>query len=133
MNKTEKKDAGFGLGKLLGAPGGSWKIAAVIALGLLLIVFSSFGGHKSTEVADDEVEAKIEEMCRSLVGVGECRVMVTYSSEGTRYGSSSVRSVESVAIVCKGADRAAVRSELVSMISALYGIGSNRIFISRMK
>ena len=130
MNKGESVTSR--LSELVKGIGGSWKIVIIVAAGLLLILISSFGNAKSTEAQDDEIEAKIEEMCSSLVGVGECRVMVTYSSEGRGYGQS-VKRVESVAVVCKGADRAHVKAEIISMISALYGIGSNRIFISRMK
>ena len=111
---------------------GSWRIILVIAVGLLFILISLFGsGSDSSD--GDTVEERIEAMCSSLVGVGECRVMVTYSADGSRYGSATPTRVESVAIVCRGADKASVRAELTAMISALYGIGANRIFISKMK
>ena len=111
---------------------GSWKIILVISVGLLFILISLFGSGGSEADGDTE-EERIEYMCSSLVGVGECRVMVTYSSEGSRYTSLAQARVESVAIVCRGADKASVRAELTAMISALYGIGANRIFISKMK
>ena len=130
----DKKEGGLpGITQFIKGVGGSWKIVLIIAAAFVLLLFSSLGGGASTDGTDDEVESKIEQMCSSLVGVGECRVMVTYSSDGVRYGSSLPKRVESVAIVCKGADRATVRAEIISMISALYGIGANRIFISRMK
>lgn len=113
--------------------GVSWRAVAVIAVGVLLILIAILGGSGGTEVEGDEVEARLEDMCSSLVGVGECRVMVTYAEPSSRYGASESRRVESVAVVCRGADKASVRAEITSMIGALYGIGANRIFISRMK
>lgn len=113
--------------------GGSWRTVLVIGVGILLILIAALSGAGDTEVEGDEVEARLEDMCSSLVGVGECRVMVTYAEPSSRYGSDDSRRVESVAVVCRGADKASVRAEITSMISALYGIGANRIFISRMK
>ena len=112
---------------------GSWKIILVIAVGALIILASSLGSGTDSTDTKDATEVKIKEMCSSLVGVGECRVMVTYSSASTRYGVSTEARVESVAIVCRGADKASVRAEITAMLSALYGIGANRIFISKMK
>lgn len=108
-------------------------LAVLLAvLGVLMIVMGS--GAKS-KVADerDELEAQLEEMCSSLSGVGSCRVMINYKVTEGRYGSSGTKTVESVAIICKGADKVGVRKELTDMLSALYGIGANRIHISKMK
>jgi hypothetical protein len=123
---------GEGISALIGKVFGSPKIILAVVVGVLLIAVSAFGSD-GAKAEGDEVEERIEAMCSSLVGVGECRVMVTYSTEGTRYGASTQSRVESVAVVCRGADRASVRAEITSMISALFGIGSNRIFISKMK
>ena len=59
--------------------------------------------------------------------------MLTYKVTEGRYGSPDTKTVESVAVICKGADRAGVRKELTDMLSALFGIGANRIHISKMK
>ncbi len=107
-------------------------ICAALVLGVILIVASTTPTTSST--ADtDAVEEKLEEMCSSLEGVGSCRVMVTYKQVEKRYGQSEEKIVESVAVVCKGADRASVRRELTEMLSALFGIGTNRIHISKMR
>ena len=107
-------------------------ICAALALGIILIAASvTPAAHSDTDT--DAVEEKLEKMCTSLEGVGSCRVMVTYKQVEKRYGQSEVRIVESVAVVCKGADRAGVRRELTEMLSALFGIGTNRIHISKMR
>ena len=110
--------------------------SAVIAAALILVgialVFSGAVTEDATSHADD-VEERLREMCSSLAGVGECRVMVTYKVSGERYGSSGTKTVESVAVVCRGADKACVRAELTEMLSSLFGIGTNRIHISKMR
>lgn len=107
-------------------------ICAALVLGIILIAAST-APDASSDTDTDAVEEKLEKMCTSLEGVGSCRVMVTYKQVEKRYGQSEVRIVESVAVVCKGADRAGVRRELTEMLSALFGIGTNRIHISKMR
>lgn len=108
-------------------------LAILLALlGILMIVAGSGARSKATDERD-ELEEQLEEMCSSLSGVGSCRVMINYKVTEGRYGSSGTKTVESVAIICKGADKVGVRKELTDMLSALYGIGANRIHISKMK
>ena len=104
---------------------------AVLILGALMVLF---GGAEREETEErDALEAQLEEMCSSLSGVGSCRVMITYKVTEGRYGSSGTKTVESVAVVCKGADKVGVRRELTEMMTALFGIGANRIYVSKMK
>ncbi|MBR2929913.1 MAG: hypothetical protein IKC32_01665 [Clostridia bacterium] len=106
-------------------------IALCVLVGVVLLIIGGASG--TSEQAADTVEERLEELCSSLSGVGQCRVMVTYKEKEMGYGKQAERTVESVAIVCKGADRASVRSELTSLLSSLFGIGTNRIHISKMK
>ena len=99
----------------------------------MLLIGLSMIPADSADAERDEVEEKLKEMCSSLDGVGSCRVMVTYRVSEKRYGQSEERRVESVAVICKGADKVGVRAELTEMLSALFGIGTNRIHISKMK
>ena len=87
---------------------------------LLLIVCAGFDGEKE-ETVDEEV--RIAEMCSMTEGVGECRVMLTYDSEGR---------VTAVAVLCEGADRAEVRRRITDMLTSLYGIGTNRISVLKI-
>ena len=96
----------------------------------LCLIFSPSGEEA---VGDDDIEARLEELCSSLSGVGACRVMVTYDVVGKSYASEGRKVVKSVTVVCKGADKVGVRAELTAMLSSLFGIGTNRIHISRMK
>lgn len=109
------------------------KIILVVLIGIVLLILGT-GAATGTAIDEaDDLEVRLEELCSSLVGVGKCRVMLTYERSGTRYGAVEERRVESVAIVCRGADSAKVRSELTTLLTSLFGIGSHRISISKMK
>lgn len=105
-------------------------LGALVGVTLIFIGSSSASG---SDIEGDSTEERLEAICSALSGVGECRVMVTYKEREARYGASAERVVESVAVVCKGADRAGVRAELTEMLSSLFGIGTNRIHISKMR
>ena len=114
--------------------GGRARLCVIIfAVGLVLILIGALGGGSDAPVGEDSLEARLEDICSSLEGVGSCRVMLGYAESSTRYGSSGERRVESVAVVCKGADKPAVRAKLTELFSALYGISTVRISISKMK
>ena len=101
-------------------------LAAVLLLVGALLLLSGRGEQSSATDSDDE--ERLSAFCSSIEGVGECKVYITHATESR----ASVGRVESVAIVCRGADSVEVRSELTHLIASLYGIGANRIFISKM-
>ncbi len=84
------------------------------------------------------LEAELCEMCKNVEGVGKCRVMISFS-EGERLeykGGELISAVPprvlGVSILCEGAGSDAVRAELTEMVSALFGIGKNRICILKI-
>lgn len=90
----------------------------IIPVALLLIVIGS-GEDTTTEPNQD---GQLAELCSSVDGVGECRVMVTYR-DGEVYA---------VAIICEGAENPKTRERLLDIITSIYGIGSNRVTIQRL-
>ncbi len=109
-----------------------------------------------------DLEKRLTSIVSSINGAGHTQVMVTLasgdenvyavrekSSDGSREreyividdGSSEsgllLKVVEpeirGVAVVCEGADSANVRQEIVSAVSAVLGISSNRISIAKIK
>lgn len=109
------------------------KIIIIAAVGLLLIFVGTSLADGDSTATDTTLEGRLEELCSSVSGVGRCRVMVSYATAETRYGQESTDIVESVTVVCQGASTPAVKAELVSLLSSLFGIGSNRIYIAKMK
>lgn len=103
-------------------------------IGIALLLFASFsGGDSQEDVAYDSLEEHLEEVCSQVSGVGKCRVIVYYREEEKKYGANNEPRVESVVIVCKGASNPKVRQELTSIMTTLYGIGANRVYISLLK
>ena len=102
------------------------KIFIVMALGLLLI----FLGNGSLDKTEIGIEQRIAAACSGVDGVGDCSVLVYYAPTDTR---TDEEKVESVIVVCEGADSVEVRLTLTEMLSSFFGIGSNRIRIEKMK
>lgn len=104
------------------------KILIVLALGLILM----FLGNKSEDVVEPDVgiEEKIATACSGVDGVGDCSVLVYYAPQDSRTDEAKV---ESVIVICEGADSVEVRFTLTEMLSSFFGIGANRIRIEKMK
>lgn len=99
-------------------------IAAALALGVLLI----FIGSDSRGKAEGTIEDRLAVLCSEVEGVGECSVMI-YRSDSDGEGET----VESVIVICEGADSADVRRRLTEMLSSFFGIGANRIRIEKSR
>lgn len=121
------------------------RVLLLLLLGLLLLLLSatlSSRGEGTAETAledyRDELEGRVATLCTSVQGVGRCRVMITFSAgeqvtyRGSVRTGSTPPQVDGVCVVCDGADSVQVRSELSGVIAALFGIGENRIRISKM-
>lgn len=107
----------------------------------------------------EQIEEKVEALCNKIDGVSSAHAVVTlkggyraiYATDA-QYGSSVNKSetvligsgssekalligyenpeIAGIGIVCSGGDDAYVRSEIISMISAAFDLGSNKIFVS---
>lgn len=108
-------------------------IIVIVIAALLVLLLLLSGTDSQPTVEGDDLEARLEELCSSINGVGRCRVMVSYTKTESRYGATASPTVESVAIVCQGADKPQVRQELTLLFTSLFGIGANRVHISRLK
>ena len=97
------------------------KVALLLLVGVLLIVIGSINFEEEKTVSEEE---RIAEICSAGEGVGECRVMVTYSDDG--------ESVYAVAVLCEGADSVEVRKRVSGMICSLYGIGAHRVSVMKL-
>ena len=94
-----------------------------LALGLILIFI---GGTEKETLADGvDQEERLAEICSGIAGVGDCTVILYYAPEGAD------ERIESVIVVCEGADSADVRLRLTEMLSSFFGIGTNRIKIEK--
>ena len=133
QNVRSKSSLGKRLISLIKGVGNKPKLITLFALGLALIIFGAVGGLGERDAASDTLytdeEARLAELCSSVEGVGRCRVMISYEKSGYRTDGAVV----SVCIACEGAHSVAVRKRLTELVTALYGIGSNRIYIARLE
>jgi hypothetical protein len=100
------------------------KIAIVLTLGLALIFLGNLSKEKTLESEEAGIEERLTVLCSGVDGVGDCSVLVYYTPSDE---------VESVIVICEGADDARVRLRLTEMLSSFFGIGANRIRIEKMK
>lgn len=107
----------------------------------------------------EQIEEKVEALCNKIDGVSSAHAVVTlkggyraiYATDA-QYGSSVNKSetvligsgssekalligyenpeIAGIGIVCSGGDDAYVRAEIISMISAAFDLGANKIFVS---
>lgn len=96
-------------------------IAIALALGILLWCLGST--NETEEVSAVGMEERLAEICSGVEGVGECEILIYYSKTDTRGDAA----VESVLVICDGADSVDVRARLTAMLSSFFGIGTNRI------
>ena len=85
----------------------------ILALGIILMLLPS-GGAKSEEAEGDE---RIQQMLSRVEGVGEAQVIISDSG---------------VVVVCRGAENAAVKLDIIRAISSYTGFGSDRITILKL-
>lgn len=121
-------------------------VCVFIALGVFLILISLQSDKENVETDEqtsleeykEVLEGELASLCSDVSGVGKCRVFITFErgSQNTYKGSSIIETkpprVLGVTIVCRGAENDDVRSELIDMITALFGIGSNRVAILKL-
>ncbi len=155
---------------------------AIAAIGVIIGIVLLFIGNRSgqdetndknaptypvaeaTQIEDYRLalEARMEEICSEVVGVGEVSVIVTLeggyeyvyaydrkvtsSGENTTYitvGNGANESlvyiteraptILGIGVVCTGGMDASVRQELMGLLSAAFGVGSHKIYITGHK
>lgn len=116
---------------------------AVFGLLLVLISPSFESGKESTEALTlseykSMMEKELAELCSSIDGVGKCTVKLSFSQgeESIYKGGQIVKTnppvVLGAAVVCRGADSAAVRRAVTELLTSLLNIPTNRIAILKL-
>ena len=137
-----------------------WMIIACAVVGIVLILFggnndkivqAKADGGSDLIVYAKEVEGKILELCSRVEGVKNVSVAVSFESGfeyvyatdgdktltvGSGSNESAVRvtekppTISGVGIVCTGGGDPRIQQKLINLISAAYGISSNKIYIT---
>ena len=106
---------------------GKLKFLLIIFIaGIVLLVLAGKDTEKDTSLqsslnGETSLELKIRTLCESVDGVSSVNVAVSTNGDGEIIG---------IGIVCRGGGEPKIQRELLSLISAACGIGSNRIFIT---
>lgn len=89
----------------------------ILLLGVVLMLLPS--GKSAAQVPTEERSGdyRLQEILSSTEGVGEARVLISESG---------------VVVVCRGADSAKVRLDILRAVSAYTGFGSDRITILKL-
>ncbi len=120
---------------------------------------NSVKGEQDAEEYEKRVESRIAEICSSVRGVSNVRVVVTLSggynsvyAQNSQSGSSGYKNefvltgngssekplligysapqISGVGIVCVGGGRAEVRQEIISLVGAAFGVSANKIYVA---
>lgn len=120
------------------------------------------GGNVSFNEYEKNIEERLVKLLESINGAGEVKVMVTVESNDEKiYATETSKSenkedkkyvlvdvdgndsglllkitqpeVRGVGVVCQGAESPQVRQEITATVTAVLGISSNRVNISKMK
>ena len=98
------------------------KFLLIAIVGVMLIMLGSLPAREAKET-EPGLEARVASICSSTEGVGDARVMITYSQDGEVYA---------VAVLCEGADSVTVRERITGLVCSLFGIGAHRISILKI-
>ncbi len=118
-----KSDSGFF--DFLKVKGASGRLITLLIVGAVLLFIGSRGEQKAenTEAPKSE-ESELVDMFSELYGVGECKVKISYTEGGE---------VSAVAVLCEGAESDAVKKRIYDLVGSLYGIGTSRIAVLKIR
>lgn len=148
MTEKEEKPGQKKAKRLFADRIGGLPIILLAAAGILLLLSGSglFSSHEEkSDAANDPasyrtmLENELATLCAEVRGVGRVSVMVTLKEgERTTYAGSKVSSVSppsvlGAAVVCDGGGDAGIQTELTRLVSAVLGIGANRVTVSQRR
>ncbi len=149
---ASKKEAGR-LVEWMGRRGQIWIMLCLAAVGILLLLLSHTGERSSSSAVSASerdwqaeiavLEQKAADLCTRVAGVSDVTVAISLA-QGIEYvyadGDGSARQallvterppqISGIGVVCVGGDNPAVVETLVSLLSAAFGVGTNRIYIT---
>ena len=118
-------------------------VILLLSVGVLFMTLSSLPKeeeYKGTDISKykTELEEELEALLSSVEGVGRCKVTVTVGKGEERVYKNGILievippTISGVTVVCRGADSDTVRFEVTEMITALFGIGYNRVAVVKL-
>ena len=111
-------------------------------IGILILLISGTGKQKNKDTLVfneskyiNELEQKISEISSMIDGAGECIAVVniTSTTESVYNKNTPVKQImpviSGVTVICEGGNKNAVKESIISAVSTLLGIGSNKVCV----
>ncbi|MBR5124233.1 MAG: hypothetical protein IKU90_03800 [Clostridia bacterium] len=99
--------------------------AQVAGVGAVDVVVTLEGGYEYVYATDKRVTSSGETVSYITVGSGEGKTLV--------YVTERAPAITGIGVVCTGGTDANVRREVTSLLSAAFGVGSNKIYVTQRK
>ena len=109
-----------------------WFIPIIILLMLLIVIAPTFFGSDVQNSEEISAERKIEELCDSVYGVKDSKVVITYEEAkmvSIFGGEKEQGRIRGIAVLCKGGSNPDIQLKLQELLQALFQIPSTRITI----
>ena len=110
-----------------------WFVPLILVL-LAAFAASSFLPPQETTVESVTLETQIEDLCNSLEGVSNAKVMITYRSVPTATFFSTDQQKDEIlgiAVLCNGGDNPYVQLSIHRLLETLFQISSTQITVSK--
>ena len=99
-------------------------VLILVSVFVVLVILCLIPERSAEDVEYPDEEARLSAVVAEVYGVGRCELMINYTDGGEVFG---------VIVLCEGAENAGVRARLTDLLSSLYGIGTNRISILKIR
>lgn len=102
----------------------------------LIVAIPAFQGKNNTDNEDLSVENKIEELCDSVYGVSDSKVVITYevAKEVSMFDNKKEHGrILGIAVLCKGGGNPDIQLKLQEMLKSLFQVSSTQITIGERK
>ena len=99
--------------------------AQVAGVGAVDVVVTLEGGYEYVYATDKRITSSGETISYITVGSGEGKSLV--------YVTERAPAITGIGVVCTGGTDANVRREVTSLLSAAFGVGSNKIYVTQRK
>ena len=108
-----------------------WFIPFIILIFAIFLV-SSLSEKREQKNNDTSLEISLEDICNTVSGVKNAKVMITYETiEASAFMSNTeTKKIQGVVVVCDGGDNPDIQLRLQEIIRSLFGISSTRITVS---
>ena len=109
-----------------------WFVPIIMLIMVIIAVAPTFLSGDTQSSDEISAERKIEELCDSVYGVKDSKVVITYEEAKTVSifgGEKEQGRIMGIAVLCKGGSNPNIQLKLQELLQALFQIPSTRITI----